>query len=294
MNSSRHIRFRSLLLALAAASTALVLAGAVSAAADRSASPSTAAGIKLTLTAEPSADHVDLSWSYVGKPSGKLRYQVIRDGEVLGTSKAAKYQDEDVEQDATYVYRVKATSSAARSRPALSNKVTVTIPGDVPPQDPGTDDGPGPVQPLTALTADHSDDLGDGRFMATNVRISRNEGRIDGTTRTRTTNFWVGYHGAVAVRYLNTNGDTIGISTAQRYGVDGLVVAFNPHDITMSWSDEIPPQVAKRIASVEIIHTVSPKPDLIGILQRIRDTACSVWQFFESCPLPQVAVHENP
>ena len=153
---------------------------------------------------------------------------------------------------------------------------------------------PAPPPPsLPALTAYERTDFGNsGLHMETWARVSRNVGLVTGEP-THTWNTWlgVGYHGSVSVLLLDQNGDVIGVTNPQTYGVEAKAWFWNLHDRRDFWSQSFDPVVTQRTTSMRILHTSATRDNFLNTLRTIRDRACIVWgviQPGQACPLGPV------
>jgi hypothetical protein len=115
-------------------------------------------------------------------------------------------------------------------------------------------------------------ELHDHRHMETTARLSNN-GLLDGSTRTWTDKALTGFTGAVAVKFLDINGNLIGISGVHSYGVDGRRVPGLPSDRTESWNEQVPKDLQERTAKMEIVHSTNAK-ELSAQLNRAVDITC--------------------
>jgi hypothetical protein len=160
----------------------------------------------------------------------------------------------------------------------------------------GTGDGggvPAPPPGLPALTGYERTDFGNsGLHMETWARVSRNVGLVTGEP-THTWNTWygVGYHGSVAVMLLDQNGDVIGITSPQTYGVEAKAWFWNLHDRRDFWSYQFDPVVTQRATSMRILHTSASRDNFLTDVRIIRDRACVVWGVVrpnQPCPLGSI------
>jgi hypothetical protein len=128
-------------------------------------------------------------------------------------------------------------------------------------------------------------DLGQGIHMTTSVRVSRTYGRIDGHTRTWTTWWGVGGHGAVGLYLLDASGNVIGASNAHIYGVDAKSVFWGRHDRTDDWTDTVPAEISSRTSSVIISHTSTTVDNFQHILDDAKKKGCAIFQVLgKDCP----------
>jgi hypothetical protein len=128
-------------------------------------------------------------------------------------------------------------------------------------------------------------DLGQGIHMTTSVRVSRDVGRIDGHTRTWTTWWGVGGHGAVGVYLLDANGNVIGAGDAHRYGVDAKSIFWGRSDRTDDWTDAVPTEITSRTEAVVISHTSTQVDNFQNILDEAKKKGCAIFQLLgKECP----------
>jgi hypothetical protein len=91
-------------------------------------------GAPASLAAEPTIDHVNLSWDASTDDVGVAGYRVYRDGTLVQTTTATSWTDTLVTAGATYAYRVEAYDAAGNT--ASSVVVSATVPSPPPPVDP--------------------------------------------------------------------------------------------------------------------------------------------------------------
>jgi hypothetical protein len=123
-------------------------------------------------------------------------------------------------------------------------------------------------------------DLGALRYMYSEVRLSRNVGRIDGTTDIWTYNPLFGFHGAVAVRFLDQNGDVIGITTGDHiWGVDGWAIfPLTSHRSDQMWSEPVDLRIAQNTTQLELVHMTETRQNFRDWLIREKDAICEYWK----------------
>jgi hypothetical protein len=114
------------------------------------------------------------------------------------------------------------------------------------------------------------------RYMSSTVRLSQEGGRLDGDTRTWTTQPWMGYTGGVCVLLAGANGEILHCSEIVQFGVDGFRIPFKRSDRTDHWVQAVPADLALRTTRIEILHTHAPKSRVLQILKELRDTAQSL------------------
>ncbi|MGN4457456.1 hypothetical protein [Bacillus cereus group sp. MYBK57-1] len=106
--------------------------------------------------------------------------------------------------------------------------------------------------------------LGDHREMETTITISEN-GRIDGSTLTKTCKRAFGFTGSVIVFLTDSKGNILYATDTHRYGVNALGYLKNcddsgDHQRTEFWNENIPQEVINNISGYEITHAYTPLP----------------------------------
>ncbi|WP_053227260.1 hypothetical protein [Solirubrobacter soli] len=114
------------------------------------------------------------------------------------------------------------------------------------------------------------------RYMSSTVRLSQEAGRLDGDTRTWTTQPWIGFTGGVCVLLAGANGEILHCSDVVQFGVDGFRIPFKRSDRTDHWVQAVPADVAQRTTRIEILHTHAPKVRILQIIQEIGQTVNAV------------------
>jgi hypothetical protein len=107
--------------------------------------------------------------------------------------------------------------------------------------------------------------LGPGHYLTTHG-VLHPTGHLDAQTRTRTINWFSGYHSGVYLLFADAVGHTIGASTMQVFGVDGAWMGRS--DRTDYWGEEIDPDVTGRARTLAVAHTGAPQ-----VLQRTVERA---------------------
>ena len=114
------------------------------------------------------------------------------------------------------------------------------------------------------------------RYMSSTVRLSQEAGRIDGDTRTWTTQPWFGFTAGVCVLLAGANGEILHSTEIVQFGVDGFRIPFKRSDRTDHWVQAVPVAVAMRTTRIEILHTHAPKTRLLQIIQEIGQTVNAI------------------
>jgi hypothetical protein len=116
------------------------------------------------------------------------------------------------------------------------------------------------------------------RYMATHARLSQEEGRIDGTTRTWTRQPWFGFTGGVVILFVGANDEVIGNTDLHQFGVDGFRIPFKRWNREDHWAEGVDPGIAARVVRLEIQHTHAPKDRL---MQALNDAVAAAKQIGE-------------
>jgi hypothetical protein len=124
---------------------------------------------------------------------------------------------------------------------------------------PGTE-----IAPSDMLYIDLDSFLGAGHYMTTHGALYGN-GHIDAQTRTRTVTWFGGFHGAVYLVFVDSNGIPKGQSQRHVFGVDGTWIGQS--DRTDYWSEDIDPAVAAVAVKLAVFHSWAPN-DLKNQIER--------------------------
>jgi hypothetical protein len=95
-----------------------------------------------------------------------------------------------------------------------------------------------------------------GHHMQTNFQLS-SDGTLSGTTRTWSNNELTGFHGAVAVTFLDANGQALYVAHKE-YGVDCAGFWCGADDRTEAWVEQVPAAVLPKIRGYLIEHRHNP------------------------------------
>lgn len=125
------------------------------------------------------------------------------------------------------------------------------------------------------IRGSREDNLGNSHRMRTAVTISDN-GRLDATTRTWTSEALRGFEGGVVVAVTDLQGNILWTSQLRKYGVNGTAVPGAPSDRTENWTETIPNDALNRAAGIAIIHGDVPTSHLADFLNQVLDDANKV------------------
>jgi hypothetical protein len=104
------------------------------------------------------------------------------------------------------------------------------------------------------------------RKMETTIILS-NTGRIDGTTKTWTSEALRGFTGGVLVGITDLDGNVLHYTKMRKYGVDGTAKPGGGSSRTENWSEEVPKEALDKAAAVVIYHSHQPKNIFPGAIQ---------------------------
>lgn len=110
------------------------------------------------------------------------------------------------------------------------------------------------------------------RYMATDARVSQENGRIDATTRTWTRQPWWGFTGGVCVLLGRGDGEIVHNTDLHwPLGVDGFRIGrWTRQDY---WTQYIPVDRSRQVQTLEIVHVHAPKNRFFERLEDIKRTA---------------------
>lgn len=110
------------------------------------------------------------------------------------------------------------------------------------------------------------------RYMATDARVSQENGRIDATTRTWTRQPWWGFTGGVCVLLGRADGEFVHNTDLHwPLGVDGFRIGrWTRQDY---WTQYIPVDMSRQVQSMEIVHVHAPKNRFFERLEEIKRAA---------------------
>jgi hypothetical protein len=118
------------------------------------------------------------------------------------------------------------------------------------------------------------------RKMKTNITLSAN-GRIDGTTRTWTSEALRGFTGAVEVVVTDISGNVLHRTQVRSYGVNGTA-STGESDRTERWTEQVPEDVLNSAAAVVIGHHHDPKNRIPGAVSWIvKNWECG-WAIYQA------------
>ena len=108
------------------------------------------------------------------------------------------------------------------------------------------------------ITNNQFTELGDHRRMKSDAKLS-NTNILELNTRTWTKKLWQGFTGGVAVKFLDHDGNFIGMSQVYDYGVDGVNII--PSEVGWERDDSeqfsVPSELLARTYNLEIEHTTN-------------------------------------
>jgi len=127
---------------------------------------------------------------------------------------------------------------------------------------------------------------GGGHYMETQAWLDTDNGHIEAITHTWTTNWVVGFTGAVGLVLLGANGRPLGRHSDVQWplGVDARGIPWKPSSRTDPWAYDIDPQIAKDVGQMLIIHTRKGKDRLNDILSDITQYGRSISDFCDDNP----------
>ncbi|MGG3839668.1 hypothetical protein ABEV00_21935 [Paenibacillus thiaminolyticus] len=123
--------------------------------------------------------------------------------------------------------------------------------------------------------------------METSFQISEN-GRIDATTKTWTSDPWRGFTGSVVIFLTDTSGNILHATDTHRYGVDGVRVGDPSRQDT--WDETIPDDVLRNMTGYAIWQAHTPVPRITpDLFKEWSEAIAPIIEIFASA----VARHSN-
>lgn len=108
-------------------------------------------------------------------------------------------------------------------------------------------------------------------WMKTRIKIS-STGRIDGETRTWSSECARGFTGGVVVYLMDEYGNNLYNTPMHKYGVNGECLG-DPHDRKEVWSDPVPQDVLNKVRNVAITHLRKPTDRWDDFLEKAKKVA---------------------
>jgi hypothetical protein len=105
--------------------------------------------------------------------------------------------------------------------------------------------------------------------MTTDVTVS-NSGRIDGKTKTKSSEAMRGFTGGVEVLLTDRAGNILYQTALRKYGVNGTAMG-GQSERTENWSETVPGDALNKVSAVVIHHSYEPKVRLAAGLGWIKD-----------------------
>jgi hypothetical protein len=106
------------------------------------------------------------------------------------------------------------------------------------------------------------------RYMSSTVRLSQEAGRLDGDTRTWTTQPWIGFTGGVYALLISGNEEIVHCTDVVSFGVDGFRIPFKRSDRTDHWVQAVPADAALKTVRLEIVHAHTPRNRVLDIIRQ--------------------------
>ena len=114
-----------------------------------------------------------------------------------------------------------------------------------------------------------------GGHMHSDVTLSDN-GRIDGVTRTWTSDELNGFEGGVVVAVTDLSLNILWVTPLHKWGINGHSVPGASSDVTRSWSETVPADVMNKAAFIAIIQMDSPTDKIKKFLGDVKADAALI------------------
>ncbi|MDF1489607.1 hypothetical protein [Tessaracoccus caeni] len=130
-----------------------------------------------------------------------------------------------------------------------------------------------------------------GLHMDTRGTLDRNTGVVGATVHIYNSYWGTGYTGTVMLVLRDNCGGVIGVTEPKKWGVEAKAWFWNANERREHYSAQVAPEIASRVASVEVIHNrYSNDAHLRAAYNALRDIGCAKLENLlgGTCPIPEL------